>query len=110
MLERYRELCALSKAFYEDCLAEGIPAEDARYGNVEGSRTNLVMTMNARSLGHFLKLRSCRRAQWEIRELAMKIYKIMVKQMPDVFRKSGPGCVRGHCPEGKRSCGKPMVL
>lgn len=60
----WRRLCGASRHFYETAVARGIPAEDAAFGNLEGSQTRLVMTMNARELGHFIKLRSCRRAQW----------------------------------------------
>lgn len=30
----------------------------------------------------------------------------MINPAPELFRDAGPGCVRGACPEGKRSCGK----
>lgn len=65
------------------------------------------MTMNARELAHFLSLRQCNRAQWEIRELADQMAKIARKECPLIFRMCGPGCVRGHCPEGRKSCKHP---
>ena len=34
------------------------------------AETKLVLTMNARELLHFFRVRTCRRAQWEIRALA----------------------------------------
>jgi len=64
--------------------------------------------MNARELRHFFSLRCCNRAQWEIRELANQMQAICLKEAPELFKNSGPGCVRGKCPEGIRSCGRPV--
>ena len=64
------------------------------------------MTMNARELMHFFSLRMCTRAQWEVREAAWKMYELVYPLAPSVFENVGPGCVRGACPEGKRTCGK----
>ena len=93
---------------YDWLIENGIPAEDARMVAPEGETTELVMTMNARELRHFFSLRCCNRAQWEIRELAWRMLKEVYVVAPELFKDAGPGCLRGPCPEGKRSCGKPM--
>lgn len=85
----------------------GVPAEDARYFTLQAGKTQLLMTMNVRELRHFLSLRECSRAQWEIRELAHKIHKICEMVAPVLFRDAGPECVRTKCPEGEKSCGRP---
>lgn len=54
---------------YERALAAGIPPEDARFVLPQAATTNLVMSMNLRELLHAVGLRTCERAQWEIREL-----------------------------------------
>lgn len=100
-------LSACADSFYNSMLEAGAPAEDARYFTFQAGTTELVMTMNIRELRHFLSLRCCNRAQWEIRELADEILKLCREAAPDLFRDAGPGCVRGACPEGKRSCGSP---
>lgn len=82
-------------------------AEDARFVLPNACETNLVLTMNARELDHFFSLRCCNRAQWEIRELADRMLEQCREIEPELFRKAGPGCVRGKCPEGKMSCGRP---
>lgn len=103
---------------FEDTMAEiwaaygklesmGIPAEDARYLLPNGCTTNITITMNARELLHFFSLRCCNRAQWEIREMADKMLELCREVSPVIFRDAGPPCVRGPCPEGKLSCGKP---
>jgi thymidylate synthase (FAD) len=85
----------------------GVPAEDARYLLPNGCTTNITITMNARELLHFFSLRCCERAQWEIRELAEEMLRLCSQASPTIFAKAGPPCVRGPCPEGKKSCGKP---
>lgn len=85
----------------------GIPAEDARYLLPNGCTTNITITMNARELLHFFSLRCCNRAQWEIREMADKMLELCLEKSPIIFKDAGPPCVRGPCPEGKLTCGKP---
>ena len=79
--------------------------EDARFVLPNAAGTHITFTMNARELLHFFELRCCSRAQWEIRELATKMLCLVKPLAPSIFAKAGPGCVRGSCPEGKRSCG-----
>lgn len=106
MADLYRALNA-SEAFYTKAINKGVPAEDARYFTYQAGITELVVTMNIRELRHFLSLRCCRRAQWEIRELADEMLRQAREVLPEFFKDSGPGCVRGTCPEGKKSCGEP---
>lgn len=87
----------------------GIPAEDARYLLPNGCTTNITITMNARELLHFFSLRCCNRAQWEIREMADQMLRICKEQSPVIFRNAGPPCIRGPCPEGKKTCGHPRT-
>ena len=87
-----------------------IPSEDMRYFVPQGTKSNIVITMNARELRHFFSLRLCRRAQWEIRELALKMYRECIKLYPNLFKDAGPACLTGKCREGKRSCGKPITI
>jgi len=71
---------------YKELIKQGIPAEDARYVLPIGTKTALVVTMNARSIMHFLKMRLDKSAQWEIRECAEEMLQIMKKQMPTTFK------------------------
>lgn len=95
------------RGFYRFAVNEGIPKEDARYAAPNAACTKLLVTMNARELRHFFSLRCCRRAQWEIRDLADEMWKLCMSAAPELFRRSGPGCVSGKCPEGKMSCAVP---
>lgn len=102
------------KAFLEDGLdekeatkkAEKKAIEDARYVLPNACSTTLMMTFNARSLYNFFEHRCCERAQWEIREMANEMLKLVKEVAPTLFEKSGPPCLKKACPEGKMSCGK----
>ena len=80
--------------------------EDARFVLPNACETKMIVTMNARELMHFFELRCCNRAQWEIRGIAWQMLSEVIKVAPSIFAESGPGCLRGACPEGKKSCGK----
>ena len=90
---------------YNYLIGEGIPEEDARYVLPNAAKTNIIVTMNARSLLNFFELRCCMHAQWEIRELAWRMLNEVKKIAPTIFRKAGPPCkTRGICPEKREDC------
>ncbi len=80
--------------------------EDARFVLPNASETKIVFTMNARSLYNFFDHRCCFRAQWEIRELATEMLKLVNVKAPTLFGGCGPRCLYGVCPEGVMSCRK----
>lgn len=84
--------------------------EDARYVLPEGCCTRMIITMNARELNHFFNLRCCNRAQWEIRECAEQMLRLVYPVAPHLFKSAGPSCVCGTCPEGTMSCGKAKEM
>ena len=104
--EEYEQAVKDAFAAYDRLVKLGIPAEDARYLLPNACETKLVVTMNARSLQNFFRLRCCNRAQWEIRELAWTMLELCRRAAPTLFGKAGPACLCGACPEGKMSCGK----
>lgn len=103
---KFEQACADIMDVY-DALAAEVPAEDARYILPNANVTNLVVTMNARSLLHFFELRCCQRAQWEIRDLAEKMLSLVRDVAPVLFKKAGPTCrTLGICFEDQYSCGR----
>lgn len=90
--------------------AEKKAIEDARFVLPNACTTKMICTMNVRSLMNFFSHRCCSRAQWEIRELACKMLEEVKKAAPHLFRKAGPPCLRGSCPEGRMSCGKQLEM
>ena len=102
----YLQAVRHSQETYRALTEMGIPKEDARFILPHGHSTRLVMTMNARELHHFFSLRLCRRAQWEIHELARRMLALCRGVAPVIFDMAGPGCIFGKCSES-RTCGKP---
>ena len=109
--EEYRRQMEQINEWYQawrERLGGGTSAnEDARFVLPNGAATRMLVTMNARELIHFLALRCCNRAQWEIRELAHRMLELARPTAPFVFADAGAPCVRGACPEGKMTCGNP---
>lgn len=91
---------------YGEMVEKGIPAEDARYILPNAAETKILVTMNARELFHFFRLRCCERAQWEIRAMAVEMLKLVKAVAPVIFEKAGPSCLEGPCPEAGLTCGK----
>ena len=104
---RFTEACAAAFEAYRAMIAAGVAAEDARYLLPNAMETKIVVTMNIRELLHFLSLRCCKRAQWEIREVALRMLELAEPTAPYVFMDAGAGCRRGACPEGAMTCGEP---
>ena len=81
------------------------------YVLLAGNVMDLVTTMNARELRLFLKLRTCTRAQWEIRAFAIEALRLLRERCPLLFADYGPSCVcEGRCPEGRMSCGRMQEM
>ena len=102
----YDDLMEKIADVYVKLTGKGIPPEDARFVLPNAATTNIVVTMNARELLHFIRLRSCERTQWELRDVAIEVLRQAKKVAPVLFSDGGPGCVIGPCPEGKLTCGK----
>lgn len=90
---------------YTRMINDGVPAEDARFFLPNACETKIVITMNARELMHFFKVRTCNRAQWEIRGMAKQMLTLCKEAAPVIFSKSGPECLYKPCPEGTMTCG-----
>lgn len=80
--------------------------QDARFVLPNAAETKIIVTMNARELLHFFRQRCCLRAQWEIRQMAEEMLRLVKDVAPIIFDKAGPACLIGPCPEGKYTCGK----
>lgn len=105
MKEAYDETMKNIWEQYNRLLKLGIPAEDSRFILPNAACTNIIVTMNARSLLNFFELRCCMHAQWEIRQLANKMLQLVKKVAPIVFKNAGPACkTKNYCPENKKDC------
>ncbi|HHD11994.1 MAG TPA: FAD-dependent thymidylate synthase [Deltaproteobacteria bacterium] len=108
--EKFRRMVDDIYSFYKEMVEAGIPKEDARYILPNAATTKIIVTMNARELLHFFRLRCCERAQWEIREMATRMLKLVKKEAPVIFEEAGPSCVAGPCSEGDMTCGRPLEI
>jgi len=105
MKETYEKVMQTIWDQYNKLLSLNIPAEDARYVLPNATCSNIIVTMNARSLLNFFELRCCLHAQWEIRELANKMLKLVKQKAPSIFKHAGPPCQsKGYCPEQNSEC------
>ena len=86
--------------------AEKKAIEDARFVLPNACTTKMMVSMNARTLMNFFAHRCCNRAQWEIREVAEQMLRLVIEVAPVLFANAGPPCLNGSCPEGRMSCGK----
>ncbi|MEL9908752.1 MAG: FAD-dependent thymidylate synthase [Desulfurococcus sp.] len=94
------------KSYYE-ALANGVPYEDVRYLLPQAVKTRLLVSMNARELLEvFIPLRTCARAQWEIRIIAWKMLSEVSRVEPLLFKYAGPRCIL----QDNRSRIKPCTL
>ena len=100
MKKTYQETMNIIWKQYNKLLEMNIPAEDSRYVLPNATCTNIIVTMNARSLLNFFELRCCLHAQWEIRKLANLMLKEIQKKAPIIFKNAGPTCKsKGFCSE-----------
>lgn len=105
--EKFLEHYLAGIKLYHDMREAGVPKEDARYGLSESTSTQLVVTKNARQLFHFFELRCCKKAQWELREVADLMVKAAREVCPVLFEEAGPVCQRQSgrsCRENDPSC------
>ncbi|WP_325228124.1 FAD-dependent thymidylate synthase [Oscillibacter sp.] len=106
-LERYQR--AVREAHDRLRRIQGRPALEKYqyYFALSGNLMDVMTTMNARELQWFIRLRSCNRAQWEIRDIAVDLLRQLRRSFPELFGRFGPGCFsEGRCPEGRLACGQ----
>jgi thymidylate synthase (FAD) len=88
--------------YYAYLIGKGVPAEDARFVLPNAATSNIKLTVNLLALQHFLDVRLCTRAQWEIRYLATKMRIEVFKQYPWMAKYLGIKCEAnrmGYCDE-----------
>ena len=107
MLDAYTDAFTKTAALYHRLQQAGMNEQDLVYVLLSGNVLDLVTTLNARELRLLLKLRTCTRAQWEIRQFATDLLFQLREVCPLLFASYGPSCVcDGKCPEGRMSCGR----
>lgn len=110
----YEETISKIKWFYKVAIHNGIPAEDARFILPNSCETVIDVSFDLRNLMHFFNERLCSNAQWEIRELAVKMKNEVLKVCPELKEYLVAKCEINSklpmCNEGKRCCGKHKTI
>lgn len=106
LLSRYEAAFEKTAALYDELKALGVDEGLLPYVQLSGNTVDIITTLNGRELLLFMQLRSCNRAQWEIREYAVDMLKKLRASSPDIFKYYGPSCYVYKCPEGALTCGK----
>lgn len=110
LLERYDAAFAKMNDLYEYLKSEGCTEEQTVYCQLSGNTLDIVSCMNGRELMLFMRLRTCTRAQWEIRDFAIEMLRQLREVSPAIFNKYGPSCFISSCPEGAMCCGRTAEI
>lgn len=110
LIERYEAAFAKMNNLYEYLKSEGCTEEQAVYCQLSGNTLDIVSCMNGRELMLFMRLRTCTRAQWEIRDFAIEMLRQLREVSPAIFNKYGPSCFISSCPEGAMCCGRTAEI
>jgi thymidylate synthase (FAD) len=70
---------------YRMAMNHGMKKEDARYILPQSCTTKVNLCMNFQAWQDFLKNRTGKTAQWEVRELALEIEKLLHGIAPEIF-------------------------
>lgn len=101
----YEEIFSNNALMVEEYKKAGVCEEDLVYFYLSGNACNIFTTMNGRTLEWISRMRTCNKAQWEIRDLAQSMVEQASGVAPLIGKSLGPYCkVTGKCPEGKDSC------
>jgi thymidylate synthase (FAD) len=87
---------------YQDAMAKGVPAEDARFVLPNATPTNFQVMVNLTELLHIADLRLCWRAQWEIRHMVALMRREVMRVVPEIGVHLQPKCGdkrMGYCDE-----------
>ena len=109
MIDYFNLMDQIARMYDKFVSTYNLKKEDARFILPNACKTNIMVTMNARSFVEASRKRLCSKAQWEIRELFSKMKETFKQRLPEVYDLCRPPCAYGPCPE-KRSCGKPFRM
>jgi thymidylate synthase (FAD) len=93
-------LLSMLEEWYDAGVEDGYKEEELRYLKPQATEFKALIGMNAHALLDWFKIRCCRNAQTEIRDLAWKMLRLCKEASPALFEDAGPSCVQlGYCPE-----------
>lgn len=81
----WKQTLEVAEKNYLAMIKNGARPEQARSILPNSLKTEIYMTANLREWRHFLKLRTSKRAHPQMREVALKIHKILADNLPIIF-------------------------
>jgi thymidylate synthase (FAD) len=75
-----------AQILYENLIKKGVKKEDARFILPQGTTTELLVVGNFQAWYDFIKLRSGKEVQWEIRAVAHEINRQLHSIAPNIFK------------------------
>lgn len=81
-IKQTTDVCNYAFDFYEDSIDQGVAKELARLALPVNTYSKMVFQCDMHNWMNFLRLRCDSKAQWEIRQYANEIYKIMQEAFP----------------------------
>lgn len=110
-LDFYNKIYEENYKIYNEFKEMGVKEEDLIYFHLSGNMVNITTNMDGKTLAWITRLRTCNKAQWEIRHIFDEIRKQVKLIAPMYGSILGPDCeTRCYCGEGKESCGKIKAL
>lgn len=90
---------------YKSFKNQGISETNLPYFHLAGNKINIITSMSGETLAHILHLRTCNKAQWEIKNIAQQMQNLVSNRCNSFSKILGPDCeVLGICPEKGESC------
>lgn len=75
-----------SRQVYDVLRKEGVSKQDARFYLPQSQATELYVVGNYQAWVDFIKLRTSKSAQWEIRDVALEIERQLQESIPEIFK------------------------
>ena len=85
ILDNFNLLNSISKSTYKKLIKLGVKKEDARYALTRAVTTDLYIAGNMQMWTQFLKLRTDKHAQWEVRAVANEIALVLSEKFPRIM-------------------------
>jgi thymidylate synthase (FAD) len=107
--DMYKQIFYINKIIYDKYFKDQL---EGVYFNLSGNTLSLQTYINYRELiSTIIPLRTCQRAQWEIRNIALDMLEQSRQVEPDIFNYAGPRCYSlGWCPEKALTCGQAKEM
>lgn len=84
-INKWKAALELTSDLYAEGIELGLKKEDARYILPQSCTTGLSLCMNFQAWKGFLKNRNDKAAQWEVREVAQEIQRLLNENCPELF-------------------------